>query len=131
MPIKLVILNAFFFLSLLFGILTNYIIAPIGGIDPSVAYMLLATTPLFVLQFMGLGKFGRILKANNKKLYEKACTKPNGKKGATINAAAVFDQNIDYNGSKNEKIIHQWLYVKRLVTFSMLSFLASAIFFFV
>ena len=64
-------------------------------------------------------------------LFKKACIRPNGKKGNSINVASLFDEKIPFSKMNEQLLINHWNYTKRVVVYSMLSFFTLLILFFI
>jgi hypothetical protein len=94
-------------------------------------YSFFVTIPFFILQFFSLYFFSRKVKKGNPTIFKEACKRPNGSIGSSINVAALFDDKIPFNKLKNQSLIQELAYVKRVVVFSLLSFFALIILYFV
>ena len=131
MNIKLTVLNGYFFLSLIGGILIKTTYASAIPVSGTYLYSFFATVPLFILQFVSISSFSRKVKRGNPKLFKEACKRPNGKTGTSINVGALFDENIPFEKLNNQSLVHELAYVKRVVVFSLFSFLALIVLYFV
>lgn len=130
MNIKLTILTTYFFITAIAGFLIKLKFQ--GSLPFSATYLFafFSTIPLFILQFVSISGFSRKVKRGNPKLFKQACKRPNGTQGSSINVANLFDESIPFEKLKNESLLHELAFVKRLVTFSMFSFLITIILFF-
>lgn len=131
MNIKLTILNGYFFLSLIGTILIKTVYTSIIPISKTYLYSFFVTIPFFILQFLSLYFFSRKVKKGNPTIFKEACKRPNGSIGSSINVAALFDEKIPFKNIKNKSLIQELAYVKRVVVFSLLSFLALIVLYFV
>lgn len=131
MNIKLTILNGFFFISLMLGILLNTSLNYLVPFSGTYLYCFFATIPLFVLQFVSIGSFSRKIKNAKPAIFKQACIRPNGTKGKSINVAALFDEKIPFSEMSEQSLINDWNYTKRVVVYSMLSFFTLIILFFI
>lgn len=130
MNIKLTILNGFFFVSLMLGILLNTSLNYLIPFSGTYLYCFFVTIPLFVLQFVSIGSFSRKMKNAEPALFKKACIRPNGSKGNSINVASLFNEKIPFSEMNEQMLINDWNYTKRVVVYSMLSFFTLIILFF-
>ncbi|MBI35835.1 MAG: hypothetical protein CMP67_10795 [Flavobacteriales bacterium] len=131
MNVKLLLLNFYFIFSLIFGILINTTFSNLVNISGLYLYSFFATIPLFILQFVSIAQFSRKIKKSNPKLFNQACLRPNGTKGSSINVASLFDDSIPFSKIKEESMIKDWNYTKRVIIYSMLSFAVLIILFFI
>ena len=131
MNIKTSILNGYFFLSLIAGILVKTSYAHLIPVSGTYLYSFFATIPLFVMQFVTITGFSRKVKRGNPKLFKQACKRPNGNQGTSINVASIFDESIPFDKMKEQSLVDEWIFSKRVVVYSMLSFLALVILFFI
>lgn len=131
MNIKTTILNSYFFISLMGGILIKTSYSNLIPISGTYLYSYFATIPLFVMQFITITGFSKKVKRGDPKLFKQACKRQNGSQGTSINVASIFDDSIPFNKMKEQSLIEQWTFCKRVVTYSMLSFLAFVILFFI
>ena len=131
MNLKTTILNGYFFLSLAGGILIKTSYAHLIPVSGTYLYSFFATIPMFVLQFVALSSFSRKMKNGNPKLFKQACKRPNGSVGNSINVNSLFDPSIPFDKMKEDILVSEWQFSKRIVVYSMLSFLALVIFFFI
>ena len=131
MNLKLVILNGFFFISLMLGILFNTSLNYLIPFSSIYLYCFFVTIPLFVLQFVSISSFSRKIKKFNSKLFQQACERPNGLKGNSINVASLFNEKIPFIEMNDQDLVNDWTYTKRVVIYSMLSFFALIILFFI
>ena len=127
MKIKLAILNGYFFSMLSLGILFSFNYSEFVNGNAVYFYGMTTTIPLFLFQFITISKFSRLVKSQNPKLFKKACKRPNGSQGSSINAAAIFDNNIPFDKLKDQKTLNALILSKRVIIYSMLSFLAGLI----
>ncbi len=114
-------------LGILFNTSLNYLI-PFSSIY---LYCFFVTIPLFVLQFVSISSFSRKIKKFNSKLFQQACERPNGLKGNSINVASLFNEKIPFIEMNDQDLVNDWTYTKRVVIYSMLSFFALIILFFI
>ncbi len=131
MNIKLSILNFFFFISLILGILINTYLSYLIPISGIYLYSFFVTIPLFIIQFVSIVSFSRKIKKSNPKLFNQACIRTNGSKGNSINVASLFNEKIPFIEMKEQSLIKEWNFTKRVVVYSMLSFIALIILFFI
>lgn len=131
MNIKTTILNSYFFLSLIGGVLINTTYSNAIPVSGTYLYSFFATIPLFVMQFVTISGFSRKVKRGNPKLFKQACKRPNGSQGTSINVASIFDESIPFDKMKERSLVDEWAFSKRIVVYSMLSFLALVILFFI
>ena len=131
MNIKLSILNGFFIISLLMGIVIITYFSYLMPISASYLYSFFVTIPLFVLQFISITSFSRKIKKGNPKIFKQACIRPNGSQGNYINVASLFNEKIPFMEMKEQSLINEWNYTKRVVIYSMLSFIILIILFFI
>ena len=94
-------------------------------------YSFFVTIPLFISQFITINSFSEKIKKANPKLFELACKRPNGSKSNSINVAALFDDSIPFAEMKDQSLVKDWNFVKRVVIYSMISFIISIILFFI
>lgn len=129
MKTKTTILNSFFFISLILEILikTNHI--KLTLISANYLYSFFVTIPLFVLQFVSLANFSRRIKKEKPSLFKKACSRSNGTQGNSINVASLFDESLPFSEMKEEYLIQKLRFTKRVVIYSMLSFVVLIILF--
>ena len=130
MKIKLAILNGYFFSMLSLGILFSFNYSDFVNGNAVYFYWITTTIPLFLFQFITISKFSRLVKNQNPKLFKEACKRPNGSQGSSINAAAIFDTNIAFDKLKDKKTLNALILSKRIIIYSMLSFIAGLILFF-
>jgi hypothetical protein len=130
MKIKLAILNGYFFSMLSLGILFSFNYSDFVNGNAVYFYWITTTIPLFLFQFITISKFSRLVKNQNPKLFKEACKRPNGSQGSSINAAAIFDTNIAFDKLKYKKTLNALILSKRIIIYSMLSFIAGLILFF-
>lgn len=130
MNIKLSVLNTYFFVTLIVGFLIKLKFQHAISISGTYLFAFVSTIPLFILQFVSISGFSRKVKKGNPKLFKQACKRPNGTQGSSINVANLFDETIPFEKLKNKSLIHELAFVKRVVVFSMISFLATIILFF-
>jgi len=130
MNIKLTILNSFFFISLITVLLFNSFLTEydIAGLY---LYLVIVTIPLFILQFISISIFSSRIKKKEPNIFFKACKRPNGSQGSSINVAALFDESIPFSKMKEQYLIRDWNFTKRVVIYSMLSFIILIILFFI
>lgn len=131
MNIKRSILNGFFLISLLLGILTSTSLKYLVPISGSYLYCFLVTIPLFVLQLISINVFSRKIKKGNPKIFKQACMRSNNSQGNSINVASLFNENIPFIEMKDQYLINEWNYTKRVVIYAMLSFIILIILFFI
>jgi hypothetical protein len=89
------------------------------------------TLPFFILQIYSLTKFSKKVKEKNLKLYKKACIRPNGSKSNSINVASLFDESIPFSEIKDELLLKDFRFTKKVVIYAMLSFIILIILFFI
>ena len=130
MKIKLAILNGYFFGMLSLGILFSFNYSEFVNDNAVYFYAITTTLPLFLFQFITISRFSRLVKSQNPKLFKEACKRPNGSQGSSINAAAIFDTNIAFDKLKDKKTLNALILSKRIIIYSMLSFIAGLILFF-
>ncbi|MDG1517095.1 MAG: hypothetical protein P8Q42_03630 [Flavobacteriales bacterium] len=130
MKIKLAILNGYFFGMLSLGILFSFNYSEFVNDNAVYFYAITTTLPLFLFQFITISRFSRLVKSQNPKLFKEACKRPNGSQGSSINAAALFDTNIAFDKLKDKKTLNALILSKRIIIYSMLSFIAGLILFF-
>jgi len=130
MKIKLAILNGYFFSMFSLGILFSFNYSEFVNGNAVYFYWITTTIPLFLFQFITISKFSRLVKNQNPKLFKEACKRPNGSQGSSINAAAIFDTNIAFDKLKDKKTLNALILSKRIIIYSMLSFIAGLILFF-
>ena len=130
MKIKLAILNGYFFSMLSLGILFSFNYSEFVNDNAVYFYAITTTLPLFLFQFITISRFSRLVKSQNPKLFKEACKRPNGSQGSSINAAALFDTNIAFDKLKDKKTLNALILSKRIIIYSMLSFIAGLILFF-
>ena len=70
-------------------------------------------------------------KRGHPKLFKQACKRANGSSGSSINVATLFDENKIFDQLKNPSLIREFHFVKRVVIFSMVSFLTLIVLYFV
>ena len=131
MNIKRSILNGFFFISLLLGILISTSLTYLVPISGSYLYCFFVTIPLFMLQLISINVFSRKIKKGNPKIFKQACMRSNNSQGNSINVASLFNENIPFIEMKDQYLINEWNYTKRVVIYAMLSFIISIILFFI
>ena len=131
MNIKLSILNGFFLISLFFGILISTSLKYLAPISGSYLYCFFVTIPLFVLQLISINGFSRKIKKGNPKIFKQACMRSNSSQGNSINVASLFNENIPFIEMKDQHLINEWNYTKRVVIYSMLSFIILIILYFI
>mgnify|MGYP001189465397 FL=1 len=131
MNYKIIIVNIFFLLSLLITLVISLEVYTIK-LNNLVSYYALSTTiPLFILQLLSINKFSRLIRNVKPKLFKKACIRPNGSEANSINVASLFDEKIPFSEMKEKHLIYHWKFTKRVVVYSMLSFLILIILFFI
>ena len=86
-------------------------------------YAFSTTIPFFILQLYSLTGFNKQLKNKNLKLFKKACIRPNGSIGNSINVASLFSETIPFSEIKDEVLLAKFRFTKRVVILSMLSFI--------
>ncbi len=131
MNYKLTILNAYFFLVLIGTILIKFGQLNFFNISGTYLFAFFSSIPLFILQFVSIARFSNKVKRGNPKLFKEACRRPNGTQGSSINVASLFDENIPFEKLKNKTLLQELDYTKRVVVFSMISFLVLIILFFI
>lgn len=131
MNIKRSILNGFFLVSLLLGILISTSLKYLVPISGSYLYCFLVTIPLFILQLISINVFSRKIKKGNPKIFKQACMRSNNSQGNSINVASLFNENIPFIEMKDQYLINEWNYTKRVVIYAMLSFIILIILFFI
>ena len=131
MNLKLTILNCYFFISLILGILLNTLLNYLVPFSGTYLYCFFGTIPLFVLQFVSIGSFSRKIKNAKPALFKQACIRPNGTKGNSINVASLFNEKIPFSEMNEQLLINDWNYTKRVVVYSMFSFFTLLILFFI
>ena len=129
MNFKLSILNGFFFISLIMGIIINTHLSYLMPISGSYLYSFFVTIPLFVYQFVSITSFSRKIKKENLKIFKQACLRSDGSIGNSINVASLFNEKIPFLEMKDQNLINEWNYTKRVVIYSMLSFIILVILF--
>ena len=123
MNFKLLILNGFFLISLLLGVLISTALKYLVPISGSYLYCCFVTIPLFILQLISINTFSKRIKKYNPKIFKQACMRSNSSQGNSINVASLFDEDIPFKKMKNKYLINEWNYTKRVVILSMLSFI--------
>ncbi|MBL56581.1 MAG: hypothetical protein CMP61_05290 [Flavobacteriales bacterium] len=131
MNIKLTILNGYFFLSLMAGFIIKIKFTSLLPVSSTYLYAFFVTIPLFILQFVSISSFSRKVKRGHPKLFKQACKRANGSSGSSINVATLFDENKIFDQLKNPSLIREFHFVKRVVIFSMVSFLTLIVLYFV
>ncbi len=130
MNIKLYLLNTYFFIILIGATLVKFKFQTIVPFSGTYLFAFFATIPLFIMQFVSIAGFSRKVKKGNPKLFKEACKRPNGQSGSSINVANLFDESIPFEKLKNKSLIEELDFVKRVVIFSMLSFIITIALFF-
>ena len=130
MNIKLTILNSFFFISLITVLLFNRLLAQYYIVGYYL-YLIIVTIPLFILQFISISIFSTRIKKKAPNIFSQACKRPNGSRGRSINVSALFDESIPFSEMKEQHLIRDWNFAKRVVIYSMISFIILIILFFI
>ena len=131
MNYRIIIVHLYFLLSLLITLVISLEVYAIKWNNLVSYYALSTTIPFFILQLLSISKFSRLIKNAKPKLFKKACIRPDGSEANSINVASLFDEKIPFLEMKEKYLIYYWKFTKRVVIYSMLSFLILIILFFI
>lgn len=123
MNLKINLITCYFSVVSFLGVLIDFNLLNLKLSNLVFYYAFSTTIPFFILQIYSLTRFSRKLKNKNLKLFKKACIRPNGSIGNSINVASLFSETILFSEIKDEVLLAKFRFTKRVVILSMLSFI--------